>query len=39
VQNPGFPAPWPGYDNQFAGAPTTKKNNSKLTGTVPERPQ
>ena len=39
VQNPGFPAPWPGFDNQFAGTPTTRKNTSKLTGTVPDRPQ
>jgi hypothetical protein len=27
----GFPAPWPGYDNQFAGT-TTKTNAGKLTG-------
>jgi hypothetical protein len=39
VQNPGFPGPWPGLDNQFAGAPTTKKNTGKLTGTVADRPQ
>jgi hypothetical protein len=27
----GFPAPWPGYDNQFTGT-TTKTNAGKLTG-------
>jgi hypothetical protein len=39
VQSPGFPAPWPGLDNQFAGAPTAKKNTGKITGTVADRPQ
>jgi hypothetical protein len=36
-ENSGFPAPWPGYDNQFSG--TTNKNGGKLTGTLTGRPQ
>jgi hypothetical protein len=36
-ENSGFPAPWPGYDNQFTG--TTNKNGGKLTGTLTSRPQ
>jgi hypothetical protein len=37
-QSPGFPstnAPWPGYDENFTGATTTKKT----TGTLSNRPQ
>jgi hypothetical protein len=30
-ENAGFPAPWPGYDNQFAGT-SPKTNPGKLTG-------
>jgi hypothetical protein len=39
-QNSGFPtsSAWPGYDNQFTGASSTK-NTGKLTGTLSNRPQ
>jgi hypothetical protein len=41
TQNLGFlpSPPWPDYDNQFAGATTTKKNAGQLTGTLTNRPQ
>ena len=41
MQNSGFPASpsWPGYDNQFTGATTTKKNAGRLSGTLTNRPQ
>jgi hypothetical protein len=38
LPNSGFPPLWPGYDNQFTGA-TTTKNTGKLTGTLSNRPQ
>jgi hypothetical protein len=41
-QSPGFPstnAPWPGYDDKFTGATTTKKSTGQLTGTLSNRPQ
>jgi hypothetical protein len=41
-QSSGFPstnAPWPGYDDKFTGATTTKKITGKLTGTLSNRPQ
>jgi hypothetical protein len=42
AQNQPFPPtnrPWPGYDNQFTGAPAAWKNTGKLTGTPANRPQ
>jgi hypothetical protein len=39
LQNSGFPAPWPGYDDKSIGATTTKKTTGKLTGTLTNRPQ
>jgi hypothetical protein len=41
-QYSGFPAaipPWPGYDDNFIGAATTKKTTGTLTGTPSNRPQ